>query len=166
MAAPGPRYIGAPISRSVLWEWALLTLVIGAVIAYLWREAQAVQALAERASVQSTLGALRTSLALEQMAHQARGEPVPPGLRNPFLTLERMPSNYAGEIDQVNALQIAPGQWVFDGHCGCIAYRPLYPQWLDGMSEVRLLWFQLKRVSSMTLIDARENYVWQGLQLQ
>ena len=161
-----PRFVGTPVWRTSLLEWALLAVVIAGTVFFLWREARAVQALAERSTVQSTLGALRTALALEQLASHSSGKPLASGMRNPFLALERVPTNYAGAIDRVNALQLAPGQWVFDGACGCIAYRPLFPQWLDGMGEVQMLWFQLQQVASVTLINAKEAYVWQGLQIQ
>lgn len=159
----------APLwSRSVA-EWALLGLVIVALVWVFGRQVRAVQVQGERAAVQAMLGTLRTALVLSRVtAHlgtpdAAQSVRVPPGAaRNPFLLLEKMPANYAGEVAMAQTLGMVPGTWAFDGACACIGYRLLYPEGLDVPPDAGAVWFRVEGLAGPLQIKGLLSYVWQG----
>lgn len=149
-------------------EWSILTLVVLGIVWSLGYYAQRVHALAERAAVLSTLGALRTSLVLQQITPTANSAPprrlTPVG--NPFDSLARYPANYAGEVQGRDVGQVAAGQWVFDPACRCIGYKPLYPQGLQSHEQLGALWFQQSRLGTAILLTPLDHYVWYGSAVQ
>lgn len=145
-------------------EWALVAVVLVALVAVFGQHVRAVRGQAEEAAVKSTLGALRATMALHQLRRQVTNSHGP-GLegvvdqRNPFELLQRRPSNYAGETSLNDAALVAPGTWVFDPVCVCIGYRPTYPQWLLSASGDSMLWFDVGSPGPL-MITAREDHLW------
>lgn len=158
-----------PARSRALWgvrmvEWGILAL---AVLAFAWvfgPYAQRVHALAERAAVQTTLGALRTALVMRQLqdsVHSGPLRPAPTG-DNPFDALERPPVNYAGSVQRRDVSDTAPGQWVFDGGCRCVGYKPLFTEVVESQAHLPALWFQMQREGAATLLVPLDHYVWLG----
>jgi hypothetical protein len=124
----------------------------------------ALQSQAELASVQSTLGALRTSLVVQHLQMQARGagSAVAPVQRNPFMVLDAPPANYAGEVGMSDIAGVAPGSWVFDRECVCIGYRPQDHYWAETSTEPAALWFRVSSPPGPLQLTALEQYSWNG----
>ncbi len=145
-------------------EWGLLTLVIVVLMVALGREVAQVRGQAERAAIQTTLGALRTALAVEhlrQAVDAGRGA-VAVAQRNPFQLLQSVPPNYAGEYGALQLSELAQGRWVFDADCVCVGYQPLYPEWIDSPKGIGVLWFRISTPPGPLQISAQDRYVWQG----
>ena len=122
--------------------------------------------LAERAAVQSTLGALRTAFVADflqrEVRRQAKASATAPLESNPFLLLDRPAPNYAGVV-ATDAVANAPqGAWVFDPTCPCIGYRPLYPRDLLPPSDLPVLWFDIRSTGSTRQLEPRAEYLWAG----
>lgn len=149
-------------------EWGILALVVLGIAWSLGYYAQHVHALAERAAVISTLGALRTSLVVQQITPTTRPATprIPASMGNPFDSLERYPPNYAGEVQGRNVSAVSPGQWAFDPQCQCIGYKPLYPQDLQSLEQLGALWFQQSRLGTAILLTPLDHYVWHGSVVQ
>lgn len=164
MAVDRTSPLSAPLWSGRLVEWGMVgsvLLVCAGVFEHHMRE---VQGLAERAAVQSTLGALRTALVVDQLekAVHASRSPVVVSQRNPFLLLKPVPANYAGEFGVLQLEGVAPGSWVFDPACVCIGYRPRYAQGLESPAGAQAAWFAVSGTQGVPQIMARETYVWQG----
>lgn len=128
-----------------------------------------VQAQIEGAAIKTNLGGLRTAFAIDYLAQQVAGAQEarqallrPVVQTNPFLLLHRMPSNYVGEMNAIEATNLPPGSWLFDPTCTCIGYRPLYPEWLSSPSGTGILWFDVKAGLGPLQLIPREAYVWKG----
>lgn len=141
-----------------------MALVLLVLVAVFGRQVQVMQGQGERAAVQSSLGALRTALVVHHLQQALRGTPPPASAAppNPFLLLGKPPANYQGEAGVLQTDSVVPGSWVFDPACGCIGYRPLYPQWLERPANAQALWFKVGAASGPAQITALERYVWQG----
>ena len=100
---------------------------------------------AERASVQTVIGALRSALYIEFAAAAARGQVKrmdgAPGT-NPMLHLAEKPDGYAGEFFGPDPALFEPGTWYFDSRDGALIYLVRYPQQfvsaLPGQPRLRL----------------------------
>lgn len=149
-----------------LREWALVTLVVLALIWMFGRQVRAVQIQAERAAVQSTLGALRTALVLDQLTRQVRGTNSgaarPAAVPNPFMLLKAVPVNFAGNQSMLRADAMALGAWVFDGECACVGYRLVYPEGLEVPEGAAAVWFRIDAQGGVLQILPLTRYVWQG----
>jgi len=128
-----------------------------------------VQAQVEGAAIKTNLGGLRTAFAIDYLAHQVAvsqgagpAQPMAAQQTNPFLLLHRMPSNYAGEMQTAEVTNLPPGSWLFDPACACVAYRPLYPEWLNSPSGAGVLWFDVVGAPGPLQLHPREAYVWKG----
>jgi hypothetical protein len=145
-------------------EWAILLTVILVLIGSYGSQSIALQSQAEVASVQSTLGTLRTSLVVEHLQRQARGSgsDVVPVQRNPFKVLDVPPVNYAGEVSMSDIAGVAPGSWVFDQECVCIGYRPQNHNWPESSTEPAALWFRVSPPPGPLQLTALEQYYWHG----
>ena len=128
-----------------------------------------VQAQVEGSAIKTNLGGLRTAFVIDYLAQQTAvsqaGGPPSQGTAvhpNPFLLLHRMPSNYVGEMNMAEAMNLPPGSWLFDPACLCIGYRPLYPEWLGSPSGASMLWFDVVRSPGPLQLMPREAYVWKG----
>jgi len=100
---------------------------------------------AERATVQSVIGALRSALYIEFAAAAARGQmqrmDVAPG-SNPMLRLAEKPDGYAGEFFGAEPQLFEPGTWYFDTRDRALVYVVRFPQQfvtpLNGPPRLRL----------------------------
>jgi len=128
------------------------------------RQSSALQGQAELATIQTTLGALRTSLVIDHLQKQVQpnGASVVPTQRNPFKVLGVPPANYAGEVPMLEIAGVAPGSWVFDKECACIGYRPQNPQWLEASTESSAIWFRVSSLPGPLQLAAMDTYRWQG----
>lgn len=158
-----------PGRNRALWgvrlvEWGILALVALGFSWALGHYAQRVQALAERASVLTTLGALRTALVLRHLQDNVPRTPSAPlpALQNPFDALERTPANYAGAIRNRDVAATPAGQWVFDGACRCVGYKPLYAETLTSRDQLPALWFQLQSQGTVLHLVPLDDYQWLG----
>ena len=163
-SAPLPALAG---SRRML-EWSLVAAVIVVLGTVFFRQVQELQAQAEFSAVQSTLGALRTTLVI---THLQRSIPGGTGALaassvNPFDLLQRPPANYLGEMNSTQAREAAPGNWVFDPECVCVGYLPLHLRWIESQNGELLAWFRVTREPGSMLIAAQQRYVWQGKVLE
>lgn len=148
-------------------EWGLLGAVILVLLLVFLQQAQRVQGQAERAAIQSVLGALRTAAVLQDLQRRAAGAPdtAPQRVPDPFELLQQPPSNYRGRLDTAQAMATAPGSWFFDPACGCIGYVPREPRWLERPSGAALLRFRVLQPGGPLQLKALESYVWQGVAL-
>ena len=147
-------------------EWGILALLLLVFIGVFGHYARIVQGQAERASVMTTLGALRTALVVAHVQSRVQGAPLASTLpSNPFLTLDAPPTNYAGEKSVLESLEAPLGSWVYDPQCACVGYLPRYPQWLDSPSDAFALWFKMKTGTGAPELVAMDRYIWQGLQV-
>lgn len=154
-------------------EWSALLVLIVVVCSVLWRYGQQVRAQAERAAVQSTLGALRTALVLHQLQSAlvptSKTTPLRPAdtqLPNPFTLLQQRPVNYAGEVPAALLQEVAGGKWVFDRRCTCVGYKPQESATLDAPEGAQALWFVLEPGSSAMQLRPMQAYVWGGQVLE
>ena len=158
-----------PWSRLVA-EWALLVLVLLLLVWAFDHQIRSVQVQGERAAVQSALGHLRTALVLSRVTAQVGNthgadQPLPASggaARNPFLLLEKMPANFAGDHEVGQAHSMTPGTWVFDAECACLGYRLLYPEGLDAPHDAGAIWFRVEGLAGPMQIKAMVPYVWRG----
>lgn len=126
-AVPLRIYGRRPLTRL---EAGLYAVIVGVLIAVLMERLLDQMALAERSTVETTLNnlmsAVNTRLAYERMRGQA------PNLEawvrgNPFELAGASPGNFAGEIDAVQAADLARGSWAFDRDRGELVYLPRLP---------------------------------------
>ena len=156
-----------------------MTLVLVVLLAVFGRQVRAVQVQAERAAVQSTVGALRTALVLSHVTAQlarnqavvAPTQPTQPTVANapnaalvvnPFLLLKALPGNFAGGFAMAHADTMPLGAWAFDADCGCVGYRLLYPDALELPEGAQAVWFQIDNRSAVLQMAPVTRYVWQG----
>jgi len=146
-------------------EWSVLALALLVFVGAFGYYAQRVQGNAERAAVQSALGALRTALVVGHLEEQLQRSalPTPPDRYNPFLLLQTVPVNYRGEMSVPQALAAKPGSWVFDPQCRCVGYVPLSKKWLESPPDAGILWFKVEGGPGPLQLIAMDRYVWQGL---
>ncbi|MBI3532905.1 MAG: hypothetical protein HY068_10650 [Burkholderiales bacterium] len=133
------------------------------------RDFSDVQAQVEEAAIKTNLGGLRTAFAIDYLANQvaiSQGagptQTMAGQQTNPFLLLHRIPSNYVGEMPAAEVINLPPGSWLFDPACACIAYCPLYPEWLSSPSGSSVLWFDVVGAPGPLQLTPREAYVWKG----
>jgi hypothetical protein len=161
---PDRRSPPSVASWSRLLEWALVAGVIVALGLALGRQTREIQAKAELAAVQYTLGSLRTALVIAHL--QQRLGPgntaVASPQRNPFDLLQQRPANYAGEFTLSANAQPPPGSWVFDPACPCVGYRPLEDPWPGSPGGQTMAWFDIIGAPGPLQLNARETYVWRG----
>jgi len=156
--------LSAPLWRWRALEWALLAMVIAVLALLFLRQMRVVQAQAELATIQSTLGALRTALVVDHLRQSIANanSAAAPGVTNPFELLQRRPTNYLGEMTAAHARDAAPGNWVFDRDCVCVGYLPLHDQWFEAADGGTLAWFRITGAPGPLQITAKQRYVWQG----
>ena len=131
------------------------------------RETRALRAQSERALVWSSMASLRTALVLNRLAQRVRPDDKSLAVQNPFLLLQQIPANFAGEVSIRDIHTVAPGSWVFDPACPCVGYRLLYPEWLEPAQEVGTIWM---RITSSTQggagLTPQADYLWLGTRLK
>ena len=101
---------------------------------------------AERATVQTTIGAMRSALYIEFAAAAARGEISrmdKAGGSNPMTRLAEKPEGYVGEFYGPDPKVFEPGTWYFDLRDRALVYLVRFPQQfttaLDGPPRLRLV---------------------------
>jgi hypothetical protein len=148
--------------RSRVLEWGVLLVVLLALAFMFYRQVRVVQGQAELAGIKSTLGALRTAFVLAHLAQavSAPSADAAQAQRNPFLLLERLPANYAGEASASVDDSQPTGSWIFDPKCVCVAYFPQNPEWLEVSTGA--LWFRIETGTGPHRIEPSQVYVWQG----
>jgi prepilin-type N-terminal cleavage/methylation domain-containing protein len=83
---------------------------------------------AERSSVESVIGSLKSSLMIYSVNQIVNMQPIT--AHNPFDDLSNQPSNYAGAFGDVNLSNCQPGEWAYqigdgsNGNWPVIIYRP------------------------------------------
>jgi hypothetical protein len=145
-------------------EWALLLAVFVVAIGVMGQKSRDLQAQAEVAAVQSTLGSLRTTLViahLHKMVQAGQGTVVDMQ-QNPFKVLRSIPGNYAGEVARSEIAGVPAGSWVFDNECVCIGYVAMNPESLQPHAQPAALWYRVSGAPGPLQITATEDYVWQG----
>ncbi len=158
----------APTGRlPVLWsrrltEWCLLAAILLGVFWVFEREIQKLQGQSERVLVWSTLASLRTALVIQQLQRQVHPQPHQQQVKNPFLLLDHVPPNFAGELRMRDIDTVPPGSWVFDPTCPCIGYRLLYPQWLEPARETGTIWLRIELGTGSAKLTPLEVYRWFG----
>ena len=84
---------------------------------------------AERGSVESVIGSLRSGLILYSAKQTVNLQPIT--AHNPFDDLSTKPSNYAGAFGDVNLSNCQTGQWAYqsgdssNGNWPVVVYRPI-----------------------------------------
>jgi len=153
---------------SRLFEWALLGVVVLALALVFARQVQVVKAQGELASLQSTLGALRTALVIDHLHKQVSADPAPgaPAQHNPFRLLAQSPPRYVGEMPTAQAALVPAGAWVFDTECVCVGYRPMDDDGFDSPSGQPMAWFALNGAPGPLQLTPREAYVWRDAPLR
>ncbi|HEY0061670.1 MAG TPA: type II secretion system protein [Telluria sp.] len=100
-----------------LFELAVVVAIIGVLTGMLLSRLTLYQEQAELAAMETTLGILRSSLALRsgQMVAKGQGDQLDKLLTlNPMDLLAQKPSNYAGEYYSPQKAKISPGNWYFN----------------------------------------------------
>lgn len=100
---------------------------------------------AERAGVQSVIGALRSALYIEFAGAAARGQLARMDTvrgSNPMLRLAERPESYAGEYFGADPALFEPGTWYFDTRDRALVYVVRFPEQfasaLAGVPRLRL----------------------------
>ena len=145
-----------------------MSAVILALMLLFLQEGRKVQAQAELAAIQSTLGALRTAAVLQDLQARASGSSAAARSlsANPFELLEVRPGNYLGVLDAAQALTARAGSWYFDRECVCVVYLPLEARWLASPSGVPALRFRVRSDAGPLQLLAVEPYRWQGQRVE
>jgi hypothetical protein len=162
-----------PLWDSRWIEWGTLLALILVVSSVLWRYGQQVRGQAERAAVQSTLGALRTALVLNHVHAALPGTDkasvsrrADSTLPNPFTLLQSPAANYAGEVPPALLQEVPPGRWVYDRGCTCIGYKPQDDAALGTAAGAQALWFVLHSDGAAPQLRPLQPYVWDGQVLE
>jgi prepilin-type N-terminal cleavage/methylation domain-containing protein len=114
-----------------LLELVLVVVLVSVLAVAAIERLLAVRYEAERATVQSVLGAMRSALYIEFAAAAARGQlarmELMPG-SNPMLRLAEKPDSYAGEFYGADAGTFEPGSWFFDTQARALVYIVRFPE--------------------------------------
>jgi hypothetical protein len=156
----------SPLWSRRLTEWSLVALILLGLGFAFEREIRSLQAQSERVLVWSSLASLRTALVLNRLARQARPDDAKLSVQNPFLLLQQLPPNFAGEVPMRDVYRVAPGSWVFDPECPCVGYRLLYPEWLEPAQDVGVVWFRIGSTVSGSTLTPQADYLWLGTRLK
>lgn len=116
-----------------LWE----LMVVVALVVFLFIAAVEnllpLRADAERATVATTIGSLRSALGMESIRRVMAPDGAPLDAMtgvNPMEWLAVKPSTYSGVIDSVDDLP--RGHWGFEAASGTLFYRVRYPEYFEG----------------------------------
>ncbi len=114
-----------------LLELLIVIVVISVLLVVAIERLLALRYEAERATVQSVTGALRSALVIEFAAAAARGQLARMDTArgsNPMLRLAEKPDNYAGEFFGADPALFEPGTWYFDTRDRALVYVLRFPQ--------------------------------------
>lgn len=100
-----------------LLELVVVVIVVSLLFLAALDKMWALQATAERATMEYNIGTLRSALALQFVARIVRKDEE--GIRqlagsNPMMLLNQIPGNYLGELDGVDPATLEQGNWYFD----------------------------------------------------
>jgi type II secretory pathway pseudopilin PulG len=119
-------------------ELTLVVLIVSVLVVLAFERIAALRAEMERASVQQTVAAMQTALALE-FARRASLPDTPPaaGLvgANALRMLDPPPSGYQPRARHADWEQAPHGTWFFDPERGAMVYRASVPAALPGDGE-------------------------------
>jgi prepilin-type N-terminal cleavage/methylation domain-containing protein len=109
-----------------LFELVVVLTIIGILIAIAADKLPAWQSQAERASMESVAGSLRSALGIKVASLIAQSNMA--GIRaltgsNPMEQLSEVPANYAGVKGGAAAAAVPGGQWYYDATAGQLVYR-------------------------------------------
>lgn len=109
-----------------LFELAVVICIVSIVATILVGRVERLQAAAERAQMESVLGALRSGLTLQAAQAVAQGrqaELIALIGTNPMESLLEPPPNYLGEVELAATTEVPGGSWYFDRTLGLLVYR-------------------------------------------
>jgi prepilin-type N-terminal cleavage/methylation domain-containing protein len=140
----GRRQDGRPRGFSIL-ELLVVVVIVSVLLVVAIERLLALRHEAERAAVQTVIGAMRSALYIEFAGAAAKGE-----LRrmdtargsNPMAHLAEKPDGYVGELYGPDPAVFEPGTWYFDLRERAIVYVVRFPQQfvtpLAGVPRLRL----------------------------
>lgn len=109
-----------------LLELVVVISIIALLFVYAFRHIIAVEVLAEKATMENTLGSLRSALAIQFAQRIATHRLVSIAEldgENPVKFLNRPPNNYLGELEGIDPAGITGGHWYFDASKRTLVYR-------------------------------------------
>ncbi len=129
-------------SRSA--SWSIVVVIVSVLAAIATDRLLKLRFEAERVTVESIVGAMRSALYIDFAAAAARGQTEridTAGGSNPMLRLGGKPGSYAGEFYGPDPAVFAPGTWYFDTREHAIVYIVRFPErfvtGLDGPPRAR-----------------------------
>jgi prepilin-type N-terminal cleavage/methylation domain-containing protein len=114
-----------------LFELLIVIVIISVLLVVAVERLLALRYEAERTTVQSVIGALRSALYIEFAAAAARGQSNrmdTAGGSNAMLRLAQTPDSYAGEFFGADPALFEPGTWYFDTRDRALVYLVRFPQ--------------------------------------
>jgi len=114
-----------------LFELLIVIVIISVLLVVAVERLLALRFEAERTTVQSVIGALRSALYIEFAAAAARGQVNrmdTAGGSNAMLRLAQTPDSYAGEFFGADPALFEPGTWYFDTRDRALVYLVRFPQ--------------------------------------
>jgi prepilin-type N-terminal cleavage/methylation domain-containing protein len=114
-----------------LFELLIVIVIISVLLVVAVDRLLALRFEAERTTVQSVIGALRSALYIEFAAAAARGQVNrmdAAGGSNAMLRLAQTPDSYAGEFFGADPALFEPGTWYFDTRDRALVYLVRFPQ--------------------------------------
>lgn len=114
-----------------LFELLIVIVIISVLLVVAVDRLLALRFEAERTTVQSVIGALRSALYIEFAAAAARGQinrMDTAGGSNAMLRLAQTPDSYAGEFFGADPALFEPGTWYFDTRDRALVYLVRFPQ--------------------------------------
>jgi prepilin-type N-terminal cleavage/methylation domain-containing protein len=128
-----------------LLEVLIVIVIISVLLVVAIDRLLAIRYEAERATVQSVIGALKSALYIEFAGAAARGQLARMDVArgsNPMLRLAEKPDSYAGEYFGADPELFEPGTWYFDTRDRALVYLVRFPQQfvtpLNGAPRLRL----------------------------
>jgi prepilin-type N-terminal cleavage/methylation domain-containing protein len=121
---------------------------------------------AERASVESVIGSLRSALSLYSAKQIVDMQPIT--AHNPFDDLSEKPPNYVGTFGDVNSSNCQTGEWAYqsgdssNGNWPVVVYRPIATlvqafNW-DNKQWIVLVVNEIKNVNGTTVMLSLDDY--------
>jgi prepilin-type N-terminal cleavage/methylation domain-containing protein len=108
-----------------LLELVIVIAIMSVLITVAISKLLALQVDAERVSVETLVGTLRSALGIkvaEQYARQNFAGIRALGGSNPMERLAQLPGNYLGVLDSPDPATLPDGNWYYDARCRCLVY--------------------------------------------
>jgi prepilin-type N-terminal cleavage/methylation domain-containing protein len=118
-----------------LLELVIVIVIISVLLVLAVSRLVALQVDAERVSMQTVLGTLRSAIGMKVAESIVKMDVA--DLRayqggNPMSLLAQLPPNYLGELDGVNPSSLEDGNWYFDKRAGLLVYLVRYKAYFTG----------------------------------